>query len=690
MSTKPLSEGDWERLRLEVLSAYKEHFALHEPVARSPFSHTIVRYDTVVGDEEDVADIHDEVRREIRKEVREIREGDDRSSRVVVLVGAPGMGKSHLINYFRQPQRAEQLGYVLVCNSNHWRASEFEEVLLDWILDALTRPSLDQPHLLLEKIHDLAFTALEQILQQSDQIQWFTRRRTRRWYERLWAKLRGSDYESIHKKVQQRDPSVFRRLDFPRFARYLCDRFLKDTANPFHRYVLYVLLRYLFAEEREKVLHWLRRRPVDGHFLRVLGMEDQIDRHFKVFDTIKILISMFTPEVARALAGPLGQAVRDKVFFFAFDQIEGRQELFEEEKDWFKFFAQLSELYNALPNVFILFTMTTGLRNQLHHKMEIQFRDRVRSEQRFILGEISETEVLALYRQRIHCCVKNALPEVRDKLQQLGDPYLPFASSQVVEMAQRRTIRSMLEQFDQQFREALDDMPIAVPLDYRYTQKELRLEEEQAKANTYTKSHLQTVHDVFVEMGETMARSADFALQRPEWRQTEEKLPVLRLHFSDPQDSRRWVRVFLVQLPFVFNKHLKPCVNLLFHRERSRYQLWFVRSRPIELSEEVTQGKEKQIFSRTVQPGEETNLRAALRTYRKQEGYRAKEWEGGEPYLIEEVRHTYLGDMLAQVASMLAQESDVEEPEEDPDLVPVTADPQKLFTEQDVEEPADV
>src|SRR5262249_33170711 len=154
------------------------------------------------------------------------------------------------------------------------------------------------------------------------------------------------------------------------FAGYVCDVFLREGGNPFHRYVLRVLLQYLFEEDREQVLHWLRRKPVPNRFLvKKVGAEDQIDRSYKVIDTLRILVSLFTPDVCRNLTSRDGKQSKDKVFFFAFDQMEGRQELFENKADWFRFFAQLSELYNTLPNVFILFTMTLGLRNELYDKM---------------------------------------------------------------------------------------------------------------------------------------------------------------------------------------------------------------------------------------------------------------------------------------------------------------------------------
>src|SRR5205823_2423444 len=136
-------------------------------------------------------------------------------------------------------------------------------------------------------------------------------------------------------------------------GRYVCDNFLAEAGNPFHRYLMHVLLRYLFKRDQAKVLHWLRDRKVADSFLKDLGADERIDRKYKIFDAIKLLISLFTPEVACGLVNPkeAAERARGKVFFLAFDQIEGRAALFDSDKDWFTFFAQVAELYNALPNV---------------------------------------------------------------------------------------------------------------------------------------------------------------------------------------------------------------------------------------------------------------------------------------------------------------------------------------------------
>jgi hypothetical protein len=291
------SAPDVELTRLEILRSYKRRFGRDLKVNCSPFEQDqIVRYHTDVR-QQDVPEIHQRVRERIRQTVAEVRAAQ--GSRIVILAGDPGMGKSHLINYFRSDEVARRDGYVLVGNSNHWKSSEFEACLLDWILEALVRPAPEERHLLLEKIEDVAFQALAQLLSKPGEIERYLFGGRAGTLGRMWRRLTGDSHARFQRMLESRDSRAFRRLDFDKFAGYVCTRFLHESAHPFHRYVLRVLLRYLFPEDREVVLHWLRRRPVGDFFLRRLGAADSIDANYKLIDTIKVLISLFTDEVAR-------------------------------------------------------------------------------------------------------------------------------------------------------------------------------------------------------------------------------------------------------------------------------------------------------------------------------------------------------------------------------------------------------
>ncbi len=336
---------DAELLRLETQRAYKMRFGRDPEFNFSPFSaDAVTRYDTDVT-ASDVPMIHRQVRERIEAIINEIHHGQ--VSQVVILTGNPGMGKTHLINCFRDRKKANALRYVLVCNSNHWKAPEFEECLLDWILEALVYPSLEEPHLLLARIQDIAFQALQQIVDRPGEIERFKSRSLAGFLSGLWGKVTGSEHSLFVSAIENRDLGVFRRIEFAPFAAYVCKRFLVNSSNLFHRYAMRVLLRYLFVEDREMVLHWLRRKPVADYFLQKLGVRDEIDRKFKVMDVIKILISLFTPDVSARLT-TAGKSCPDLVFFFAFDQAEAREALFESDSEWRTFFAQLRGCLKSL------------------------------------------------------------------------------------------------------------------------------------------------------------------------------------------------------------------------------------------------------------------------------------------------------------------------------------------------------
>jgi hypothetical protein len=651
--TSPLSEKE-ELTRLELLHEFKKHFGSDPRVNRSPFTEgRVVRYDTDVQPW-DVPEIHREVRAAVTEIIQGIHKGNP--SQVVILAGPPGMGKSHLINWFRSPQRAEELGYVLVCNANSWKVEEFEEYLLDGLLEALVRPSPNQPHLLLEKIHDIAFQALSQLLAQPGLINQFQPRGHP--LRRFWVKLTGRQQARFQTALENRDPSIFRVLDFRKFASHVCDRFLHNGGNPFYRYVLQVLLQSVFEEDREAVLHWLRRRTVQRSFLKKLPAEDAIDRHYKVVDTLKILISLFTPEVADPLnTNGLGQP--DKVFFFAFDQMEGRKELFEKEDDWFKFFAQMSELYNTLPNVFVLFTMTDYLRNQLYPKMERQFQQRIRRDHRFMLERLSDEEILAVYRHRIDFWLGDKLPNVRKQVENPLHRYLPFSQEEVLEMGGKhvqRTLREMLEAFDECFRERITNTVVAAPLDFLVVRNELREKAKDTLPQHYTESHLTTVTELFNQSGNLLAEQVGLSYGGMEPEATIDGLKALRLEFSNQQQNeKKWVRVFLVRLPWQYTEKLENCERLLRHKDTSRYFLWLVRAPRIADSTVKTWEKIRpgQIFFRELFSETEVTFKAMLHLLHDRDRYKEKEWSEAQPVFVDALKQTYVGEMLNHVAAAL-------------------------------------
>jgi hypothetical protein len=644
MTSTTADEQSAKLTRLEILRAYKERLVRQGDVNVSPFAERVIRYDSKVEDY-DVPELYQEVRQRVGHAIRGIHQGHP--SQVVILAGDPGMGKSHLINHFRAAKQAEDLGYVLVCNSNHWKVNEFEACLLDWILEALVRPSPNGPHLLLEKMQDLAFEALRQILAQPGQIRRFEK--VPGFWRGLWGRL-GHGHERLQQRVRVRDERVFRELHFPRFAGYVCDRFLHDSGNPFHRYVLRVLLRYLFEDEREGVLHWLRRREVD--FSASTGAKEQIDATYKVMDTIKILVSLFTAEVSRNLS-PDEAAGREMVFFFAFDQMEGRNELFERDEDWMKFFAQLSELYNTLPNVFILFTMTLALRQRLYPQMEGQFKDRISRDPSFFLNRVEDGEVLALYRRRVDRWL-GGLTEVRDKLASVNEPYLPFHQEKVLEISRQRTLRGLLEALDHEFCDYFTDLRTAPRIDYLGFVNALRVKEQGIGPTEYTANHLDQVKRLLTENARLVPGLFGLSLTTWEWRHTEQNLPALCMEFKDPQGQGRWVRCFLVRLPWNFTQYAEGCIELLHKLQTVRNYLWLVRSPRIDQG--LEDRRTGQVFARPLPGSGHTTVQALVLLLAHREKYARPEQEVVDEILRAEIKLSYLGEMFQQVAEALAEQ----------------------------------
>jgi hypothetical protein len=644
-----------ELTRLELLRSYKERLVKGGDVNLSPFAlDRVVRYDSDVG-LYDVPDIHREARERIAKIIKGIHQGRD--SQVVILAGAPGMGKSHLINHFRAQQVADELGYVLVGNSNHWQVEEFEDCLLKWIIDALVHPSPNEPHLLLTKIQDLAFEALSQVLAQPGQLRRFER--PRRFLGRVWRKLRpGHDY--FRQLVEARDPRAFRELDFNRFSGYVCDRFLHNSGDPFHRHVLRVLLLYLFEEERERVLHWLRCREVN--FLKATGVDERIDARYKVIDAVKILVSLFTSEVSKNLrAGEKGPD-RGRVFFFAFDQMEGRQELFKDESEWMKFFGQLSELYNTLPNVFVLFTMTLSLRNKLYPRMEGQFQDRIIRDERFQLLHIADGEILALYQKRVDCWLGAEAEEFRTQRTSVNAPYLPFTQEKVLELSEKKPLRVALTALDEAFCRFFETLITGPRVDYLGFLNSFRAREQEAGLTDNTGNHLDQVKKLFDAHGTVIGAAYGLSFTASEWRATEQRLPALVLDFRDPQNPACWVRVFLVRLPRNYNQHVPAAIGLLHGRRVGANFLWLVR--PMKIDAELNGQREGRVFARVLAPLTHTTVQALVELLGNRDKYPLEEQEVADEIISEAIKPIYLGSMLRQLRDALNAQQGAAPPDE--------------------------
>jgi hypothetical protein len=660
----PTASTDQDLNRLQILHGFKQLLGRKGQTNVTPFTEQrVVTYATDVRPL-DVPEIHAEQRQLIEGTLKEVAERQ--TAKVIILAGGPGMGKSHLLNCFRLPVSEQKGQYVFVSSSNHWDIEEFEECLLDQLLAALVRPSLEQPHLLLERVQAIAFLALEQVLTHAGHRARFFRPSGKTVLSRAWKWLTGSNAAAqIGQMVFARDATVFRRIDFQRFCDYVCPHFLAEPNNLLHRYVLRVLLCYLFAEEREMVLHWLRGRPVEAHFTRKLGIGDALDRNYKRMEAIRLLISLFSPELPRGLSEAASATLAPRTFFFAFDQTEGRDELFEKEEDWFTFFAQLSELYNTLPNVLILFTMTLSLRDKLHPRLEKQFQDRVRRDDRFLLRYIEPKEILALYRARLERWVETGPEQLRELVKTSDNPYLPLDRQQVLALTDQRTLRDAMEVLDQAFGEEIRNVIFKVELDYSLWLNDLT---RKASGSPYedTETHLASVEQVLATLAEPLANLMGMQFLSIKAVDLETaKLTVLELRFCEPGDERRRVCCYR------YGDRVESCLHLLHNKRKNRYSLWLVR--PGEIDSELLQSRPEQAFFRKLDPELEFSLRAILCALVRRPEYSPEEWHSGEKLFLQLLRQSYLGDLFEQTAQNLKRlpAQTTEEPEEmvsQPDL----------------------
>lgn len=638
-----------ELQRLEVLQAFKKHFAGKGDANVSPFAEgRVVGYGTDIAPW-DVPEVHCEARQEIERTLASIRQRP--KSDVIILAGDAGMGKSHLIAHYRNPEIAEKLGYVLVCNSNHWKVNEFEAFILDSMLAAVCKPTANDSHLLLDAVNDIAFQAIGQLLQRPAELRKFISGRSTGWIRRTWDRLFADPDLKLRRMHEKRDPGIFRLLNYARFSSFVCDRFLVNKENPFHKYVMHVLLRYVFPDERELVLHWFRGKEVGSHFLEKLGAKDSIDGHsYKLMDAIKILISVFSPEVARGL-NP-SQANPGKVFFLAFDQVEGRRELFESQSDWNKFFAQVSELYNTLSNVLILFTMTLRTRDELYPKMERQFRSRIRKDRKFLLEELNAQEILAIYRRRIDAWLGDAMPEIRAKLKMPQFAYLPLSAEELTSSCRQKVLRECLEEMDSRFRHKMLVGVVVEPrFDFLVIRNELKNHEQAVSCSDWTEDHLVRITTLMNLAGKFFAANYGLMYAGITEQETSTGLPVIRMEFHNARNEADWARVFLVRLPRQFNRHINPCVELLHRLQKDRNFLWLIR--PDRADQAWADLKPDQVFVHSLDVSSDTTIRSMLRLIDNRDRYGSDVWAEAEKVFLEEFKLTYLGQMFQHVSETL-------------------------------------
>lgn len=637
-----------ELRRLDLLRLFKIRLLRDGAELLTPFSDRIATAHNPVGGYHLPA-LHADVVAAIGQEIRAVH--DTGRSRVVLLSGEAGTGKSHVLRQLARPENAADLGIIVVGGSNDWDVGEFQPCLLDRMIQALTHPGPSaEGQLLLDRVRAIGFRALDQLLESRTTLRRCLARRRRNWLGRVVGRVIGRrpGYDRIERQTRDRDPEVFRSLDYARFSDEVCNRFLAEPGNLVHRYALRVLLAYLFPDDsdagvgtRERVLHWFRRKADDGYWVTRLGVGEDLTARYAVADTIKLLVHLFSPELSARLA--VNQECPPRVFVFAFDQAEGRDELFDSLDDWNLFFAHLSELYNTLPNVLVLFTMTLRLRNELHPKMERQFKDRIRLDERFTLRNPSPEQIRELYRARLDAWLADD-PMLQGQYRECADVHLPFGPERVVEVGGTQAVRDVLERFDREFLRELGGLVIEPDYDFEFARNQHHTRIEGQSEHDFTADHLDTVRGLIEPLAGELAREYDGVRLKAIAEEKADTLRVLRLDFEYADAPATWVSVYLARLGQVYNPYIPPCEQLLFRRQIARYSVWMVRARKMDRD----LPRPDQMFDRLIPVETEARLLAAREVLGKRGDYEAKgTWPAAWKLVRAEVANSYLGELFA-------------------------------------------
>ena len=650
MATPPVLAEDAELKKLELLRNFKQRLSKPGGEILTPFDDNIVtETETVSGYHVDA--IHAEVRKHIVEMIEKVRLRGQ--SEVILLAGEAGSGKSHLLRYFHQPEIAEQHEYIYAGSSNHWQIEEFIPYLLDLLIRSLTVPNADGDHLLLSRVRTIGYRAVQILLENRKEFQ-ICQRKPKGWKVFRWLKrLSAPSHESVAKQLQEREPNLFDAFEPTSFGTYVCDRFLAEPNNLTHRYAMRVLLTLLFPENHdgvggyERVLHWFQRRNLNGYFLKKLGVEVTLDKQFEQMDAIRLLVHLFSQEVSQELDSAEFPCP-SKVFLIVFDQSEGRDELFDSDEDWRDFFAHLSELYNTLPNLLLLFTMTLSLRTRLHGTMEQQFKDRIRQEKRFTLSslQLDSSERIELYRTRIRYWLKDS-PEQLAHYDALNQPTLPLSENDVASSSTTESMRYILNQFDTKFRQAMRDRIVEPDYDFHYRVNELRPSAQSQNVWDYTTNHLDTVKLLLHYVGAELATDAGVQLgevsvgkNRP--------VSVIVVEFTAPNTALKWIKVNIARFGNNYTSQLPMCEkNLLKGKNLSRNFVWLVRP---ALPVDASVPRPDQMFWRECPLEVELRFQALNLLLADKDRYVAENlWDALLDVVQREVNQTYLGELFRDV-----------------------------------------
>lgn len=701
-----------EEMFLKTVRVCKEKISADagEGLDDSPFAHSVALGHDEVGDV-DVEGLQRDPRAALDERLKMVRK--DGRSQLALVYGPAGMGKTHLLRVYDDPRRMKQQGYVFLHRDNLWQLNEFAESLLNTLLDALYKDVDEQGNdLLLRKVQSIAFRVLDEC--STDKLSMLRAAKLSNesgmgtWW-RWWRSTptQPPSAAELEQLVDQLDPKVFRWLDGGRFADHVCNRCLQRKGDPAHRYVVRVLLLYLFEEQRNNVRDWLRRSgtvhfdsfPSGQH----MTSRDTLDREFELFDVVKILFSLFAPDrtVERDDLG--------RTFFLCYDQFEFRSEtfskstathsesedFFNDDPSWREFFARLSELYNNLPNVLIVFSMTQETYQRLLGLMELQFKQRLQMDQRLLLvpEKIADDDIADLYEVRIRHWLGDGKGLGNDII-----PFAPFSNRGEVggfrlestgETTKARTIREVMQVWHQAFKAKLLATPTDPALDYHgfvasHRNRAAELKRGSGDALAFYRQHLHTANELLKDprswllegMSDTEADIKFVSV--PASTKTQKGRPALFLNLLRPKQSGCWVRVYYVLLGRWYTV-AEDYQSLIKKHSSTRNFLWFVRPEAMDPTKVIVDQYTDQIRAELLSEDDEITLGACLDLMRKTlPSYDLAGQTEAKKLLLAQFRGTVLGRAFQFALDALKKLDAVAtpsmEPDEQPSLVEIPGD----------------
>ena len=628
-----------DQIRLKALRSLKSHYQSADNI--SPFAtDQTVRYGTPPEklQELHVDQIHGVVRERLFDALGEVRRTGQ--SHIAMLVGDPGVGKTHTLEWLRDPARAEKSKYVFVLESNHWELRDLERLLLDRMVEAIT-DSRRGESLLHQKMKYLGFRMLDDIVPDRYEVARLQVRQPIVARLRAWLQPKQHSLGALHERG---DLDALRRLDRTELVNRFCLQFLAHSEEARHKRIVEQLFSYLLDEgQRDAIKRWLQ--------------DDSTTLDLRV-EMIRVLASLFAPPPGQALEEP-GNPTR--VFVLAFDQLEARSAFMRDDhQGWLDFFGRLSELYNSLPNVLLLFTLPLHLSKALRGRMQAQFRDRVGNESRYQLELPTLEQVRLLYQHRLERWLGPAANELLPRLTEAEAPLLPFGGDDdlrsilVDDQGQRVgnvSIRRWLERLDAVFSARMAEAVVEPELDFLVALQDLRGREPTELRSPEHRSYVEP----HIKMLGTLLKTAPGALElgwglkvqvdTPDHLDLARGASIVDLVFRPSQEGiGDWVRTHVVGLRARFTMFKDDVDRLLDTPEPDRVFAWCLRAGPIGWPPGP---KERLLTVEDFPPRDQTVLHALSVLLERRASYASEEaTEAFHRVIVKELRNIWVGKLL--------------------------------------------